>query len=227
MILGLAVILGLALSLARYGPEARSRITGAPWRAVWLAPLALALQAPLLRRPFGPAEAVVMPQVLFLLSHLLLIAFVWLNRRLAGMWLIGLGLACNLVVIVANGGLMPIAPETLVRINPGVSLEQCTIGYHYGFSKDIILPREGTRLWLLSDALVLPAPFPWPTAFSLGDLLLGAAIVMLIQGARPEPGTFRSEPQTACAAVSRVRGQKRHGSQYRYFKEQTERRFVR
>jgi Sec-independent protein translocase protein TatA len=30
--------------------------------------------------------------------------------------------------------------------------------------------------------LVLPPPFPWPTAFSLGDLLIAAGIIVLLQG---------------------------------------------
>ena len=227
MILALAVILGLALSLARHGPGVLGRTTSLPWRAIWLAPLALVLQVPLLRTPFCPVEEAVVPQALFLLSHPILIAFVWCNRRSAGIWLVGLGIVCNLAVVLANGGLMPVSPETVVRINPGATLEQCTIGYHYGFSKDVILPRAGTRLWLLSDALVLPAPFPWPTAFSLGDLLLGAGIAWLLQGAQPEPGIGRREPELFPPAVSRVHGQRRHDSQNQNAKESTERRLVR
>jgi len=224
--MALAVIVGLALSLVSHGLGAFSRTPSLPLRAVWLAPLALVLQLPLLRTPFRPAEEVVVPQALFLLSHLILLAFVWLNRRLAGIWLVGLGIVCNLVVILANGGLMPITPETLVLINPGARLEQCTIGYHYGFSKDVILSRADTSLWLLSDALVLPAPFPWPTAFSLGDLLLGAGIVWLLQGTQPEPGSARCEPELVSPVVSRVHGQRRHGSQNQNAKEETERRLV-
>jgi len=226
MILAMAVILGLALSLARHGPGA-FQFADLQLRGLWLAPLALALQVPLLRMPFCPAEEVLVPQVLFLLSHVLLLAFVWLNRQYDGSLLVGLGIVYNLAVILANGGLMPITPETAARINPGASLEQCTIGYHYGFSKDIILPREETRLWLMSDVLVLPAPFPWPTAFSLGDLLIGAGIVGLLQATRPEPAHSRHASKPSSPAVSRVHGRRRHGSQNQNAKELTERRFVR
>ena len=47
-------------------------------------------------------------------------------------------------------------------------------------SKDIILSREATRLWFLSDVLVLGKPFPLPTVFSLGDvfLMLGACVLL-------------------------------------------------
>lgn len=227
MILALAVVLGLGLSLARHGPGVLSRITGLPLHAAWLAPVALALQVPLLRAPFCPVAEVTLPQGLFLLSQLFLLAFVWHNRRLAGIRLVGVGVLCNLLVILANGGFMPISPETLVRINPGASLEQCTIGYHYGFSKDVILVQESTRLWLLSDALVLPAPFPWPTAFSLGDLILGAGIVWLLQGARPGPAPSGAALEHISSAVSGVHGSARRGSQNQDAKERIERRFVR
>jgi hypothetical protein len=121
-------------------------------------------------------------QALFLLSHLLLLTFVWLNRRLVGIQIVGLGVACNLAVILTNGGLMPITPETLVRINPGSTLDQWTVGSHYGYSKDVILLSQDMFLWVLSDMLVLPPPFPWPTAFSIGDLLIAAGIFVLLQG---------------------------------------------
>lgn len=182
MILALAVVLGLIASLIRHRGQTASQIASIPLRSAWLALVALALQIPLLRAPFGPAEQVRIQQVLFLLSHLLLIAFVWRNRRLAGIQIVGLGVICNLLVVLVNGGFMPISPDTLVRINPGSTLDQWTAGFHYGGSKDIIALHENTNLWLLSDILVLPPPFPWPTAFSLGDLFIAIGIVVLLQG---------------------------------------------
>lgn len=182
MILALAVILGLIASLVRHRGRAVEQITSMPLHLPWLALLALILQYPLLRTPTGSIQQVVVQQVLFLLSHLLLLIFVWQNRHLPGIRFIGVGVICNLLVILANGGFMPITPETLVRINPGSIADDWPTGIHYGHSKDIILPRQETTLWLLSDILVAPPPFPWPVAFSLGDLLLAAGIVVLLQG---------------------------------------------
>ena len=189
MILALAVILGLIASAIRHRSETASQVASIPLRAPWLALVALALQIPLLRAPFGPTQQVVAAQALFLLSHLLLLTFVWLNRRLVGIQIVGLGVLCNLAVILTNGGFMPITPETLVRINPGSTLDQWTVGFHYGSSKDVILLAQDTFLWVLSDMLVLPPPFPWPTAFSIGDLLIAAGIIVLLQGpvSVPEP----------------------------------------
>lgn len=196
MILALAVVLGLLASLVRYRGRTFQRIAAIPLHWAWLALLALPLQLPLLRSPLGPVDDLRLQQALFLVSHFLLLPFVWRNRRLVGIVILGAGLVCNLVVIAANGGFMPITPETLAKINPGSAAEEWPEDAHYGYSKDIILARENTTLWVLSDILVLPLPWPWPVAFSLGDLAIAAGIIRLLQGVRPR--------QDATAAQSGV-----------------------
>lgn len=197
MILALAVVVGLIASLIRYRGGAPERIATISLRCAWLVLLALALQLPLLRAPAGPRQQIAVQQGLFLASHLLLLAFVALNWRSAAVRIIGLGVACNLAAVVANGGLMPATPETLAQINPGSSLAQFPIGAHYGYSKDIILPRQGTALWLLSDILVLPPPFPWPAVFSVGDLIIAAGVVVLLQGSPARRGVMAVGPERA------------------------------
>ena len=187
MILALAVVVGLIACLIRYRGCALERIAAISLRWAWLVLLTLALQWPLLRAPAGLREQSSVQQVLFLASHLLLLAFVGLNWQSTAVRIVGLGVLCNLIVIVANGGLMPITPETLVQINQGSSLAQWPAGAHYGYSKDIILLRQDTALWLLSDILVLPPPFPWPTAFSLGDLIISGGLILLLQGSPTSP----------------------------------------
>ncbi len=178
MILALAVVLGLFVALLRYRQQAFSHIAAIPLHSPWLALAAVVLQLPLLRAPAGPLQGLRLQQALFLASHLLLLAFVWRNRRVPGILVIGAGVFLNLAVILANAGLMPITPETLASINPGTTVEQWPVGTHYGFSKDVIRSQGDTHLWLLSDILVLPPPFPRPMAFSMGDLLIAAGIVL-------------------------------------------------
>ena len=84
MILTLAVIVGLMASAAWHRGQSPNRIAALPLRSAWLALLAVLLQIPLLRAPFGPPGQVGVQQVLFLLSHLFLLAFAWRNRRLVG-----------------------------------------------------------------------------------------------------------------------------------------------
>lgn len=195
MILALAVVLGIGASLARHRARAPAQIARIELRSAWLALLAVGLQSPLLWAPDGWTKDLAVQQILFLLSHLLLLAFVWRNRRQPGVVVVGLGIAINLLVILANGGFMPISPETLTRLKPEIAPHVWPIGGHPGGTKDAIMAQGQTRLWPLSDVLVLPPPFPWPTAFSLGDLIIAAGIVLLLQGPGPAPASHLADAQ--------------------------------
>jgi hypothetical protein len=102
----------------------------------------------------------------------MLLVFVWANRRQPGFRMLGLGLALNLLVIVANGGWMPISPETIQTIAPHAAPGSWQVGQRLGSSKDIVLLASQTRLVWLSDCLLLPTWLPYRVAFSLGDVLI-------------------------------------------------------
>lgn len=193
MILAAAVVLGLIASSLRHRSRTLQQIAAIRVQSAWLVLLAVGMQLPLLRTPGGPVSGIRVQQAIFLASHLPLLAFVWRNRRLLGILIVGAGVICNLVVIAANDGFMPISPDTLVEINPNSAEAQWSEGIHYGYSKDVIRDREDTRLWLLSDILVGRLPFSRPTAFSAGDLLIAAGIVLLLQSplTRRESGVRR------------------------------------
>jgi hypothetical protein len=185
MILALAVAVGLAGALLRYRKDALNRIAALPLRFSWILILAIILQIPLLRAPAVPPHDLRLQQALLFLSYLLLLVFVFLNWRMSGILLAGVGMGLNLLAILANGGFMPVTAQTLVRINPGSQVQDWTVGMHYPGSKDVIrLPQE-IYFWLFSDLLVLPPPFPLPTAFSLGDLLIGLGIVWTLVSLPP------------------------------------------
>jgi hypothetical protein len=177
MILAFAVAVGLAGAFLRYRSDALNRIAALPLRFAWILLLAIILQIPLLRAPAVSPHELRLQQALLLLSYLLLVAFVILNRRNPGIRVVGAGLGLNLLAILANGGFMPVTAQTLVRINPGSQLQDWSAGMHYPGSKDVIrLPQE-IYFWVFSDLLVLPSPFPLPTAFSLGDLVIAVGII--------------------------------------------------
>jgi hypothetical protein len=152
--------------------------------------MALALQVPLWR---GWGEAA-WRGGLFLLSYGLLFLFCGLNRHLGAVRLLALGLLLNFLVIAANGGFMPIAPETLARLHPGTAPEDWEVELLRAGSKDIVLPAAQTRLHFLSDVLVLPPPFPLPTAFSPGDVLIFAGFAALCWGLLSAPALSRPRP---------------------------------
>ncbi len=115
--------------------------------------------------------------VFLILSHLALILLILINRHLPGAKLFALGVFLNTAVMVANGGWMPITPETYRYVHPN----QTTIEAHIPppKSKNIILPRAETKLWILSD--MIPAPLPWRRyAVSIGDLLLVIGVAQFL-----------------------------------------------
>lgn len=180
MILAWAVIAGLVAGLAR------AWIGKRPYRVVSLRfpGLVLFAFAPQLISFYLPRVGARLPDewapVVLVSSQLLLLLFVWLNRRQPGFWVLGLGLLLNFIVIVLNGGLMPISPETVRKIYPNVSESQWQVGRRLGNGKDIVLTAAGTRLEFLADRFVLPGWFSYPVAFSAGDVLIALGAFWLL-----------------------------------------------
>jgi hypothetical protein len=165
---------------------------GARWW--WAAPIALLLQ---LLVVYGPPELMDGPAIpLIVASHVTLLVLALRNWRLAGAGIAGLGLAMNLAVMLANGGLMPVAPETLARAgrvetwkigdgSPGTRVAQ---------SKDVILPAAETKLELLSDRYWTGLPGRLSILFSAGDVVLLAGVMFaIVSGMTREIPTNRSE----------------------------------
>jgi hypothetical protein len=180
MILVLAVAAGLAAGLirARLG---KRQIQVTNLHAVWL--LILAILPQWLAFSFPITRSVLtltIVKVLFVSSQVLLLAFILINVRKPGMWLIGAGLVSNLLVIVANGGLMPISPRTVGQIYPNAPTESIETGTRLGWTKDIILEVDDTKIAWLSDRFVTPELFSTRYAFSTGDVLIAAGAFWLL-----------------------------------------------
>jgi len=146
--------------------------------------VAFLMQLPLLYFPAEKASGHVnFERCLLLLSYLLILGVVWKNRRLSGFRAIGLGLLLNLTVMMANGGFMPIQPGVLENFGHQHMVTKMESGYRVLHSKDVLLTREETRLWILSDVFAFDPPFFSPTAFSPGDVLIAAGAFLFVQSA--------------------------------------------
>lgn len=181
MVLAAAVVLGLIAGFAR------AWIGKRPYRVIslrfpglvlfafipqWIAFYQSRMGYEVLPDEWGP--------VILVSSQLMLLLFAWFNRKQPGFWMLGAGLFLNLLVIALNGGLMPISPETVRKIYPDAPAGSWQIGRRLGNGKDIVLPVSDTRLWFLSDRMLLPEWLQYRVAFSLGDVLIAIGAFWLL-----------------------------------------------
>ena len=114
--------------------------------------------------------------ILLIVSQFALIVLLLLNHHVPGAKLFALGIFLNTAVMIANGGWMPITPERYEWVHPERFSE---VYAKPPSSKNIILPYQESRLWILSD--IIPVTLPWRrNAVSIGDLLLIAGAAQFI-----------------------------------------------
>jgi len=180
MILLLAVILGLAAGLIR------ARIGKREYRYdEVIAPLLVVLAfIPQLLIFFFPFTRVLIPDrlasILYIVSLIILIVFTLLNIRKTSFLPVAAGFLMNALVILLNGGWMPISPQMVNKLIPNAPQGSWQVGERLGYSKDIVLHPADTRLWILSDRLTLPDWLNYQAAFSLGDVAIFAGVFIML-----------------------------------------------
>lgn len=152
------------------------------FRWVWAALLGLAAQVALFSDAGSRAAGDAAP-ALYVASTALVLAFVLRNARLAGMPIVALGAVSNLAAIVANGGTMPASRG---------ALETAGLSGAAGFtnSRELAAP----LLAPLGDVFALPAGMPLANVFSVGDVLIGVGVLVVIVAA------MRRDPRPSVAA---------------------------
>ena len=100
-------------------------------------------------------------------TYVLIGVFLWSNRRLPGVKIIGLGAFLNALVITLNGGQMA-ASRTAERL----------AGLHLDAGFENSAPLAHPHLLWFGD--VIPWPGPFPNVLSIGDLLIYAGTLILL-----------------------------------------------
>jgi hypothetical protein len=164
----------LALLTAAFTGGRLSRLAAMPWRNRWLLPVALAAQTAVIELPGLPRAP---SAVIHILTYLLAAAFLWSNRHIKALWLLTLGAASNGVTIALNGGTLPADPRALTMA--GIQEDS-------GFVNSG--PLHHPILGWLGDIFAVPHWLPLANVFSIGDVLIVAGAVWLIQaGAHAGP----------------------------------------
>jgi Family of unknown function (DUF5317) len=145
------------------------RLSELQLRHLWLVWAALGVQLVLFEY-LGQRLPMSVSDKIHLATYALALAFIWLNRRLPGGWLIALGTSFNLTAIVANDGTMPANATAWSRagmpeFSPAV----------FENSRALSSP----RLAILGDVFYVPASWPLSNVFSIGDVLIVAGSTYL------------------------------------------------
>jgi hypothetical protein len=119
--------------------------------------------------------------LLLLGSYALLFVVVLANRHLPGMVVLGLGAALNFLVILVNGGWMPVTAEHLAAAGFVSSPAAVTPGERVLFSKDVVLDSQAINLPWLSDVFLIPNVGLFSAVFSVGDALMMLGLFVLVQ----------------------------------------------
>ncbi len=112
--------------------------------------------------------------ILHVLTYAAAVAFLWLNRRVVGAWVVAAGALLNGIVIALNGGTLPASASAVAAAG---------LDHDAAFANSAVLEHP-VLLWL-GDVFAWPAPLPLANTFSVGDVVIAVGVgVVAWKGSR-------------------------------------------
>jgi Family of unknown function (DUF5317) len=161
--------IALALPLALLCGGRLGRISSLKLRGLWLFFLAFGIQVvafPFAFLPWTTGEDAA--KALWLVSYGCLLAAAVLNRRILGAQVVALGMALNLVAILANGGRMPATPEAMEAA-----------GLSFAVKHNSVAAAQPNVPWVV-DRFAAPDWVPLTNVFSVGDVVIAIGAFVLV-----------------------------------------------
>lgn len=163
-----------------------SRLASIRVRGTWVPVIALACQVLIIT--IFPDGSPAIHKAVHVGTYVMIGVFLWCNRRLPGVKVIGLGAFLNAVVITVNDGQMA-ASRTAERL----------AGLHLRPGFENSAPLVHPHLLWFGD--IIPWPGPFPNVLSIGDCLIYVGTLILLhrvcrrsadESPRPDPDRGRS-----------------------------------
>jgi hypothetical protein len=161
-----AVVVGIVLGLLLRGSPGRLGELRFRWAPLIV--LGTMIQLVLFAEPVAASVGRLGPTV-YVGSTALVLAAVVRNIRIRGLWIVALGAGSNLAAIIANGGSMPTSAAALGTHAGGPA---------GGYSNSVVMANPA--LAPLTDIFAMPAWMPAANVFSVGDVLIGVGIAVVI-----------------------------------------------
>lgn len=107
--------------------------------------------------------------ILDAIMYILLVTFIYFNRKNKYILLMGLGFLLNAIPIFLNGGAMPVSAKAAETA--GLTLNMSKEGLY-------TLINENTRIWFLGD--IIPLTFLRHFAISIGDIIAVLGLMLFV-----------------------------------------------
>jgi len=113
---------------------------------------------------------------IYIVVYIIGLIFLFLNRRNPGFILIFIGVFLNFIVMVLNGGRMPVSVEAAAVLDPGYiqALKESLYAKHSMLTST-------THLGFLGDVIPISDPYPRTQIISIGDIIMNIGIFFFIQ----------------------------------------------
>ncbi|WHY66558.1 DUF5317 domain-containing protein [Neobacillus sp. SuZ13] len=113
---------------------------------------------------------------IYIVVYVLGLLFLFMNRKNPGFMLILIGVFLNFLVMVINGGRMPVSVEAAAVLDPGYieALKDSLYAKH-------TMLNSSTSLGFLGDIIPISDPYPRTQIISIGDILMNIGIFFFIQ----------------------------------------------
>ncbi|MED4228083.1 DUF5317 domain-containing protein [Neobacillus cucumis] len=113
---------------------------------------------------------------IYIVVYILGLLFLFMNRKNPGFVLILIGVFLNFIVMVLNGGRMPVSVEAASVLDPSyIKILKTSL-----YAKHTMLT-SSTHLGLLGDIIPITKPYPRTQIISIGDIVMNIGIFLFIQ----------------------------------------------
>lgn len=185
------IIIGLIVGLFRGGlKHGLVQFSNIRLKSGWIFPLLLVFQFFMFYIQERSSTVAAASGYVYIAVYVVGLIFLWLNRHNKGFWLIMIGVFLNFLVMLVNGGRMPVSYEAASVLDP-IYLEMLKSGD--AVTKHYLLDAS-TRLAFLGDIIPLSSPYPRTQAISIGDVVMNFGIFLFIINIMTPAATTR-KPQ--------------------------------
>jgi uncharacterized membrane protein (Fun14 family) len=164
----------------------------------WMFPILLVVQLVMYRLQNQYDWAASMSTYMFMLVYIIGFVFLWLNRKERGFIILMIGAFLNFLVMLVNGGRMPVSLEAAQAVLDPFYAETLRSGVVYG--KHVALT-SSTHLAFLGDIIPLTKPYYKEQVISIGDVVMGIGIFLYIQKVML---SFKRDQQTTVQPVEQI-----------------------